>query len=363
MLLKCDLQRAQVLLERPGCIHHDEAIEALRALIGVDRAFPALDSWLIRAHANKERAERVSAAAATAAAAGNMLSAGGDSKHATAFAVSQSNHYATLEVSLDFSAAELKKAYRRQSRAHHPDKHGGSNAAFQRVAAAHEVLSNAARRTAYDEGEDVPKAIDNRGEEGPSLKERITRQYFPDRFQFHPFGDPFEGKRAHEQEKLKNAPPPPNADGIPEGTYLGSCHGCALVGGELVCQQCVSSVGDRLKSAIAVDACAEEEVIGNRDGALACEPKPAVAGSVAGDGALPAGGYIDSCSGCELIDSAATLHCTGCLDGHGQRSETFIDVVSCGPGQTIANRLGVLACERNPADATTGAKSNPHGEL
>jgi len=279
------LERAQVLLERPGCADHDLAINALRLLLQTNRKFLGLDSWLVRAEANKVRAERVGAEAAQAAGAGNVLTAGEESaRAAVALAVAQSNHYATLELSFDHSAVELRQGYRRLSRLHHPDK-SGSNKAFQRVSAASETLGDPARRTAYDDGEDIPKEVDKRGEEGLSLKDQVLKRYFPERFQFHPFGDPFENKRAREQEKMRDAPPPPNDDGIPGGTYLSSCHGCAIAGGSLVCQQCLSSTGVRRLSTIALDACVEGEVIGNRDGSLACEPKPAAAGSVPGAGA------------------------------------------------------------------------------
>eukprot|EP01048_Picozoa_sp_COSAG05_P001164 COSAG05_NODE_38_length_27626_cov_78.614306_7_plen_57_part_00 len=33
------------------------------------------------------------------------------------------------------------------------------------------------------------------GSEGPTLKERVERHYFPERFGFHIFGDPWETKR------------------------------------------------------------------------------------------------------------------------------------------------------------------------
>jgi hypothetical protein len=53
--------------------------------------------------------------------------------------------------------------------------------------------------------------------------------YFPQRFGFHPFGDPFESKRHHHQEKERNTPVKPNGPGIPAGTYLESCKGCSLL--------------------------------------------------------------------------------------------------------------------------------------
>ena len=52
------------------------------------------------------------------------------------------DHYTVLGLAADFSAEDLKKAYKKMSRITHPDKNGGSNARFQMVAAAHELLSD-----------------------------------------------------------------------------------------------------------------------------------------------------------------------------------------------------------------------------
>ncbi len=49
------------------------------------------------------------------------------------------------------------------------------------------------------------------------------------RFGFHPFGDPWEVKRHHDDRKKQQTPAQPNAPDIPDGTYTGSCEGCALV--------------------------------------------------------------------------------------------------------------------------------------
>ena len=52
------------------------------------------------------------------------------------------DHYTVLGLAADFSAEDLKRAYKKMSRITHPDKNGGSNARFQMVAAAHELLSD-----------------------------------------------------------------------------------------------------------------------------------------------------------------------------------------------------------------------------
>ncbi len=64
-----------------------------------------------------------------------------------------SNHYDTLGISRDASMEEIKRAYRRLARVHHPDANLGDPAAeerFKQVTSAYEVLSDPARRERYD---------------------------------------------------------------------------------------------------------------------------------------------------------------------------------------------------------------------
>jgi hypothetical protein len=59
------------------------------------------------------------------------------------------SHYEVLGVPVTASEADLKRAYRRAARLHHPD-HGGDVIEFRRVTLAYEVLSDPKRRTQYD---------------------------------------------------------------------------------------------------------------------------------------------------------------------------------------------------------------------
>ena len=62
--------------------------------------------------------------------------------------------YETLGVAKTATADEIRKSYRKLARKHHPDVNPGdksSETAFKSVAAAYEVLSDEARRKAYDE--------------------------------------------------------------------------------------------------------------------------------------------------------------------------------------------------------------------
>ena len=60
------------------------------------------------------------------------------------------NHYDTLGVKKGATADEIKKAFRRLARKHHPDA-GGSEDRFKEINAAYEVLSDTEKRKQYDE--------------------------------------------------------------------------------------------------------------------------------------------------------------------------------------------------------------------
>ncbi len=66
----------------------------------------------------------------------------------------ESNHYATLGLDRRCTDAQIRAAYRVLAKQHHPDVNGGSPAAIaqtQALNAAHEILSDPARRREYDE--------------------------------------------------------------------------------------------------------------------------------------------------------------------------------------------------------------------
>ncbi len=61
-----------------------------------------------------------------------------------------SNHYRTLGVPRSATSAEIRKAYRKKAVLLHPDKRGGSAAAFKQLNEAHVVLGDPSKRRQYD---------------------------------------------------------------------------------------------------------------------------------------------------------------------------------------------------------------------
>ena len=64
--------------------------------------------------------------------------------------------YSILGVSRTASAAELRAAYRRLARVHHPDRNKGGEDRFKMISQAYSVLSDERQRAAYDRGEAPP---------------------------------------------------------------------------------------------------------------------------------------------------------------------------------------------------------------
>ena len=125
------------------------------------------------------------------------------------------DHYAVLGVPCDLPVAPeghdigdaeahiLKRAYKKLSRAFHPDKRGGSVEAFQRIILAYETLSDPKKRRGYDCGDALEREEQRDGGMGPSHKVETERKYFPENFDFAPFGDPLEDRREREERERK----------------------------------------------------------------------------------------------------------------------------------------------------------------
>src|SRR6202050_2634015 len=68
--------------------------------------------------------------------------------------MAQSDYYQTLGVSRDASEDEIRKAYRKLARKHHPDLNPGDKAAedrFKKVQEAYDILSDSKKKTMYDQ--------------------------------------------------------------------------------------------------------------------------------------------------------------------------------------------------------------------
>src|SRR3954468_23850645 len=66
----------------------------------------------------------------------------------------EKDYYAALGVSKTASQAEIKKAYRKLARQHHPDANKGDAASeekFKEISEAYDVLSDESKRKEYDE--------------------------------------------------------------------------------------------------------------------------------------------------------------------------------------------------------------------
>lgn len=109
------------------------------------------------------------------------------------------DYYEVLGVSRNASENDIKKAYRRLARDHHPDANpedSGAEERFKELTEAYEVLSNAESRQAYDTyGHQMPRGGANGGQPGGDPFGGfgdIFETFFGDRFGG---GSPFSGRR------------------------------------------------------------------------------------------------------------------------------------------------------------------------
>jgi len=77
----------------------------------------------------------------------------------------------------------------------------------------------------------------------------------------------------HDGRLTCKEPLPPNAEGLPDGSFAGSCHGCSVKEGEnvLECTACLDASQDRHSSTISLIGC---NYFGNDQGKLTCEQQP-----------------------------------------------------------------------------------------
>jgi curved DNA-binding protein len=105
------------------------------------------------------------------------------------------DYYATLGVAKTASPDELKKAYRRLAREHHPDLHPEKNKAragekFKEINEAYEVLSDPAKKAKYDQ---LGPGWDQERPAGPSPRREAGPDFGGGARDFSGFSDFFEG--------------------------------------------------------------------------------------------------------------------------------------------------------------------------
>ena len=61
------------------------------------------------------------------------------------------DYYEILGISKSATADEVKRAYRKLAKEHHPDKHGGDDSQFKEIGEAYEVLKDPQKKSAYDQ--------------------------------------------------------------------------------------------------------------------------------------------------------------------------------------------------------------------
>lgn len=97
-------------------------------------------------------------------------------------------HYDVLEVPETASPAEIKKAYRRLSLIHHPDKNRGNtdvSGKFQKINEAYEILSDEHKRQEYDFGRKMSPfglGANSFGQGGPPFGPREVDEFFNNLF-------------------------------------------------------------------------------------------------------------------------------------------------------------------------------------
>ncbi len=60
------------------------------------------------------------------------------------------DYYADLGIDKSASQEDIKKAFRKLAKIHHPDKHGGDDSEFKKINEAYEVLSDETKKSNYD---------------------------------------------------------------------------------------------------------------------------------------------------------------------------------------------------------------------
>lgn len=207
-------RRAVCLLEAGRA---DEAIDGFKDLYRVDRNWPMLSEWLVRSFSLRKR-QKAGYKGAEDTQYDNPTTGGVERDEKPSDAISDADmiarevdHYTVLGVTTDATEKQLKTAYRMRSLKYHPDRKDGNTAAFQRINHAYQILSDPEKRRAYDDGSDIKVKRGGRDDSDESeeddeehkttMREEVEREFYPERYHFWPFGDPFVYKRKFMAQK------------------------------------------------------------------------------------------------------------------------------------------------------------------
>jgi len=102
-----------------------------------------------------------------------------------------SDLYSVLGVGKNASADEIKRAYRKEALAKHPDR-GGAKEDFQAMQAAYDILSDPGKRAHYDATGEIPRGGESMGHGPPDLSAMFGSIFGGGGMPFfgHPFGPP-----------------------------------------------------------------------------------------------------------------------------------------------------------------------------
>ena len=121
------------------------------------------------------------------------------------------DYYAVLGVKKDAAEKEIKQAYRRLARKHHPDVNPGSREAeekFKDISEAYEVLSDKEKRAKYDRFGEERQRYEHAGAPGPGGYEQYGDFNFDQGYGTGEFGDFFEmlfGPRGAARQDMRGA--------------------------------------------------------------------------------------------------------------------------------------------------------------
>lgn len=239
--------------------------------------------------------------------------------------------YQTLGVDQSASAEEIKKAYRRLAREHHPDANPGNAEAerrFKEIAQAYEVLGDPERRATYDRyGTADPRAAGFGGAEG-----------FADIFDaFFGGGSPF-GR----QQRRPAGPPPGNDLEVIVDITLAE----VVLGGE---------ASFEIDLPVACEAC--EATGSSSDSAPSTCPTCDGMGQIQQVRQSLLGQMVSTsvCPTCMGFGTTVTDPCSTC-HGEGRHGETKSFSIEVPPGIDHGNRLRLNG--RGPAGPRGGARGD-----